>query len=337
MYDSTLAKSANMRSKSTLMQMEMAFMAEPTTSINMLEMALRSGDLKTAARTAGAVYVSYLFNAILVALPYAMRDDDEDETFAEKYIAALTSSFLNNANPLTSLPILKDVWSVFQGYSIERTDMSLIEDLATAGRKVFMGAIDGEFNADSIVELAGHLSAFTGIPIANVIRDIKSIINAGKTITKEIDGMATTWNSILDELQETGHGETPILSLMPKENKGKKLYDAIIDGDEKYVARFKSEYEEKYAGIIDPEDREKKITSAYESAVRKALRDNDPRVKEAALAWISGDEDKYWDLLIDVVEEGIFDEKIITDAFKAEREYHDDKKKEAEAEGKTYP
>ena len=42
-YDSTLARSANMRSKSTFMSMATAFMAEPTTAINMVQDALRKG------------------------------------------------------------------------------------------------------------------------------------------------------------------------------------------------------------------------------------------------------------------------------------------------------
>ena len=99
-----------MRSKSALMQMEMAFMAEPTTSLNMREMALRSKDKKRIARTTAAVYTSSMLNSIRVAFIYAMRDDDEDETFEEKYIQALTSSFIDNINPLSALPIAKSVW-----------------------------------------------------------------------------------------------------------------------------------------------------------------------------------------------------------------------------------
>ena len=302
-YDSTLAKSANMRSKSALMQMEMAFMAEPTTSMNMLELAIRSGNKATIARTFGAVYASYLVNAILVALPYAMRDDDEDETFAEKYVSALMSSFLDNANPITSLPFVKDVWSLAQGYSIERTDMSLIEDAASAIRKLVVGAANGNADWNAVLNLAGSLSSFTGYPIANVIRDIKSVINAGKTITRDINGMDTTWNSMWDEIQETFHSETPGVSWLPKESKADKLYDAIVRGDAAYVERLRNSYAD---------------FSAYKSAVKKALRENDPRIKDAAEAYNRGDTKGYNSILDAIAKEGHFASDLIEGAIEAE-------------------
>lgn len=340
-YDSTLARSGNMRSKSGLMQMVTSFMAEPTTSINMREMALRSGDKARIVRTTAAVYASTLINAILVALPYAMRDDDEDETFVEKYISALTTSFVDNINPLTALPFFKDVWSLARGYDVERTDMSLVDDLLSSIEKLGKSVISEEKDAgeitDNAVKVFGDLASLLGLPVDNVYRDVMSFVNFGKTITGDIKGMDTTWKSIEDALQESFRTALPGLGLTKAENKSKKLYDAIMAGDEKYVARFKNEYVEKYSDIVDAKEREKKITSAYESDLRKALRDNDPRVKEAALAKLNGDDATYERLCNEVLAEGKFDRTIIIDAFAAEYNYHNTKKKEAEAEGKTYP
>ena len=302
-YDSTLSRSANMRSKSGLVQMEMAFMAEPTTSINMLEMGLRSGDRKTALKTIGAVYASYLLNAILVAVPYAMRDDDEDETMIEKYVSAMASSFLSNSNPLTSIPIAKDVWSLLQGYSIERSDMSLIEDATNSIRKVFVALRNGEGIGKTLIDLAGDLSAFTGLPVDNVIRDMKSIVNAVKTVTRDIEGMETTWNSVLDELQETAHADTPIVSALVKESKSDKLYDAVMKGDTVYAERIR----DSYASF-----------SAYKSALRKALRENDERIVEAAKALNLEDDKTYNKLLEEIASEGNFDKTLIEEAIKAE-------------------
>lgn len=340
-YDSTLAKSSNMRDKSVFMQMAMAFMAEPTTSINMREMALRSGDKKRIARTTAAVYSAALLNSVLVALPIAMRDDDEDETFEEKYITALATSFTENINPFSSLPFVKDAWSLLQGYDIERSDMALTNDLIDAVKKVAVECSKEEVDRDKVINavvgLFGDLSNFTGVPIDNVIRDVKSVINTAKTVTKEIDGMETTWNSLLDALQKEFKKETPIAGWFGGESKQDKLYDAIIAGDEKYIARFKKEHEEKYAAIIDAKEREKKVKSSYEADVRKALRDNDPRLKEAALAKLNGDNSTYKKLCEEVIKEGKFDRTIIIDAFAAEYNHHNTKKKEAEAEGRTYP
>lgn len=340
-YDSTLSKSANMRSKSAFMQMLTSFMAEPTTSINMREMALRSGDVKRIARTTAAVYASTLLNSALVALPYAFRDDDEDETFVEKYAAALSTSFVDNINPINSIPILKDVWSLGKGYSVERADMSLAEDVLNSFKGVIKSAtaeeIDKSTVVNSVIELVGDLSSFLGIPVDNIYRDVKSYINFGKTISREQNGMETTWNSISDALEGAMRKNTPVVGWFGGESKGKRLYDAILAEDDAYVSRFRAEYEEEYADIIDETIRETKIENAYNSAVRKALRDNDPRVEEAALAKLSGDEDKYWDLMLDIIEEGIFDENLVKEAFEAEYDYHKNKKKDAELRGKTYP
>ena len=82
-YDSVLARSANMRSKSGMMNMATSFMAEPTTTINMLEDAIykaKRGNKGYAAKVFASVATSIVLNNALVALVYAMRDDDEDET-----------------------------------------------------------------------------------------------------------------------------------------------------------------------------------------------------------------------------------------------------------------
>lgn len=306
-YDSTLAKSSYMRDKNVYMQMVMAFMAEPTTSINMREMALRSGDKKRILKTTAAVYASTLLNALLVAIPYSMRDDDEDETAIEKYVTALSSSFIDNINPITSLPFIKDVWSLAQGYDIERSDMSLPDDFLTSAKKLANAlseeTIDQKKVINAVLELFGDLSSFTGIPVDNVIRDAKSVINAVKTITRDINGMDTTWNSIADALEETLRDETPVVGWIPGENKNKKLYDAIMAGDEAYVDRFRDSYSD---------------YDSYKTALRKALRENDPRIKAAAEALSRGDDEAYEGILDEIVDEWHFDEAIIEGAIEAE-------------------
>lgn len=309
-YDSTLSRSANMRSKSIYMQMATAFLAEPTTSINMREMALRSGDKRRIARTTAAVYSATLLNAVLVALPYAMRDDDEDETFVEKYITALTTSFVDGINPITAIPYLKDVWSIAQGYDIERADMSLASDVIDSIKSLINACAKDEADANEIfnkvLNLIGDISAFTGVPIDNVRRDVMSIINFGKTITRDIKGMDTTWRSLGDALEKAFRDETPILGWFKGESKGDRLYDALVVGDDKYVARFKATYKDE---------------STYLSAVRKALRENDPRMREAAEAYLNKDYATYNALRNEIVKEGVFDMKLVTDALKAEINY----------------
>ena len=68
----------------------------------------------------------------------------------------------------------------------------------------------------------------------------------------------------------------------------------------------------------------------YNSAVRKSLRDNDPRMREAAQAYIDGNYSLYNALRDEISKEGIFDYKLITDALKAEINYLKIKAEEAE-------
>lgn len=313
-YDSTLSRSANMRSKSLYMQMITSFMAEPTTSLNMREMALRSGDKARIARVTAAVYASALLNAVLVALPYAMRDEDEDETFAEKYLSALTSSFVDNINPITSIPFFKDIWSLATGYSVERQDMSLFSDLLSSTKKLVSIAIKEDNSKEEIVEswvdFIGNFANLTGIPVKNLYREIKSIVNTAKTLDRSGE---TTWNSVIDVIQETMRGEMPVVGWLPGESKTDKLYDAIIKGDKAYEDRIKSTYD---------------TDAKYQNAVRKALKENDPRIEVAAQALIDGDYEEYGNLIDDIVAEGHFTKNDVKAAIESKRNSMDESEKE---------
>ena len=276
-YDSVLSRSANMRSKSGLMSMVTAFMAEPTTSINMLEDAIRKGKngyKGYAARTVASVAASVILNNALVALIYGMRDDDEDETFAEKYIQSFVSNMLDDVNPITYYPYLKDMWSLLQGYDVERSDMSLVSDLADAMKDMVKAytSEDGDV-ADAWWKLAGSVANIGGIPMENIRRDVNGAINFINTIMEDVNGRATSWGSLGDSLQATIQSATPVYGWFPSESKKDKLYDAIVSGDTAYVDRLKDSY---------------KSEDAYHSAVRQALRESDPRIKEAAIAGYNG-------------------------------------------------
>jgi hypothetical protein len=61
-----------------------------------------------------------------------------------------------------------------------------------------------------------------------------------------------------------------------------------------------------------------KSDSSYNTAIRKALRDNDPRIKEAAEAVINGDFDKYTRLAEEIIGEGNFSEPNVVAAINSE-------------------
>ena len=128
-----------MRSKSGLMSMATAFMAEPTTTANMVEDAIRKfhmGDKRMSAKILSSVAVATVLNAALASVVYAARDDDDDKTYWEKYMASLAGKTVDSFNPLTYIPVLSDINNLLLGYSIERTDMSLASDLKTAMKKI---------------------------------------------------------------------------------------------------------------------------------------------------------------------------------------------------------
>ena len=265
-YDSTLARSANMRSKGGFMQMWTMFMAEPTTSINMLQDAFRKGNKKYIARALGAVYGSVVLNSALVSLIYAMRDDDDDETFLEKYLSRFTTEVLDGINPLTYVPFFKDIWSLLQGYDIERADMSLISDAIGSFQQLVkvLSKDTSDMDEDELAEhkkaiteailgITDTISSLVGVPVKNIRRDINGVINFFKTIGEDLDGRETTAGSLGDNILEDVKDSVPVWGWFPDESNMDKIYDAIIKGDTAYVERLKSGY---------------KSEDAYQSAIR---------------------------------------------------------------------
>lgn len=192
-YDSVLSRSGAMRSSQTFNKMVTSFMAEPTTVMNMAVDAVvqqkRNGKagLKPFAKTVSAIFTSIFANALLFALPAAGRDDDEDETYSDKYWQAFWGdinpiSWGSSLNPLNYYPILRDLMSVIEGYTTERMDMSLVSDFLVAVKKL---AKEDGTTRKNILDFIGCLSNLSGIPVKNVIRDFNSVINTYKTLTTE--------------------------------------------------------------------------------------------------------------------------------------------------------
>ena len=286
-YDSIFAKSPMLKSKNLAVQYLVSFMNEPNTVANMVEKAMRDvtkGDWKQGARTAHVVIHSIIFTNLLKSMIYALRDDDEDETYIEKYIEAVAGNLMSDFNPLNYIPIARDVWSIAQGYDVERADMAIVADALDALDQVFKNAFadTADMTEEELVEfdkkvtdanwkLVESLAAFFGIPVKNVRREIEAVIDHAR-IASANAGL-TTKLSRDDTIYEAVIESIPFMS-SKKKSKGDKLYAAIIDGDQTYLGRIKATY---------------KDDDAYHTAVRTALRENDPRVKEAALAHINGD------------------------------------------------
>ena len=304
-YDSVLARSGNMRSKTAFMNMWTSFMAEPTTSINMVQDALlkaKRGDKRYAVKAIGSVCASVILNAALVSLVYAMRDDDDDETYLEKYVSRFLTETLDGLNPLTYIPFLRDVWSIMQGFDIDRADMSLVTDLVNSLQKIVKVMNTDTYGMDED-EIAEHnrkvaeawlsavdsISSLTGIPFRNFRRDLNGAVNLVKTLTKDAQGRQTTAGSLMDVILDDVKASTPIWGWMPGDSKADKLYDAIVSGDTAYVDRLKSGY-----------DSEESYYSALRNAVKKRYVSGDISYETAMDFLIEqcgmSEDDAYWKL-----------------------------------------
>ena len=295
-YDSVLSRSAMMRSKDTGMKMATAFMAEPTTSINMIADALlqgKRGDKKYARATIGAVIASQIINSILVSFVYAGRDDDEDETYVEKYIGTLTGEILDSLNPATYIPFIKDIVSITQGYDVERSDMAVVSDLWNAWKKL---GSDNLSVYRKVEGFAGSVAQLFGLPVKNIMRDVRGIY---QTIMSFVSGPKTTATGIGYAVKSAipewlGGGDT---------SNQKQLYKAYLSGDKTQIARAESRYKDQ---------------SSITSAIRKALRENDPRILEAAQAVVNGNTIERANIAREIVAEGHFSLQDIQAAINAE-------------------
>ena len=290
-YDSTLTRSENMRSKDTGMKMATAFMAEPTTIVSMVAEAIMKaerGDKTFLRNTAAAVAGSIVINSIAASLVYALRDDDEDETYGEKYVSTLAMEVADGFNPLGYLPVARDVVSLMQGYEVERTDMVLIGNLI---EQVNMITSSKRSVGDKIFGVSGAVSAFFGVPVTNLYRDAKGAIN---TVLNSTSPEATTGAGVSAAVKKEF---TTIFGLFDKQTTdGYQLYKAYVDGDTAHYNRVKARYEDE---------------KAAEQALRKELRENDRRIGEAAKARIDGETELYESIVRAIVSEGIFDRSMV--------------------------
>lgn len=315
-YDSVLSRSANMRSKNLYMNMITSFMAEPTTSINMLQSAmwdLKRGYKGKAAKTIGAVVASVVLNSILVSFVYAGRDDDEDDTWLEKYASSLATELVEGINPITYIPIAKDIWSLLQGYDVERADMTLFSSVTKSLTKL-VKAVSVDTSDMDEEDLADHrkrvvdaswglldaVMSMTGIPVKNVRRDVMAAINTYKTVNNGLSNNKTSfWNEIAESVKKS----LPVWGWLPDNQKSDKLYDAIVSGDTAYQERVEALYDSQ---------------NAIDSARVKALRDNDPRILEAATAAFNGDPGERVRIAREIVAEGHFSQDDVIRAINAE-------------------
>lgn len=258
-YDSILSKSQNMRSKNPFAQMSTAFMAESTLNINMLYDALTGKH--TPGERAGivaSVAASSILAAAMASLIAAWNKDDDDRKWQEKYLSEFASRAVDGVNPMTMIPYVADVWSMMNGYDIERTDLSVLKDLIDYADTFVSKAKDPD-KANTwrdYENLFGSIANLTGIPAKNVSRDIRRVRNFLAT-DKSASSKATLKYTLLENIIPLG--------LYDDSNKAyyQRLVSALMDGDtqESYDLR---EYLTKSKGVEE---------NTVNEGVRNAYRD----------------------------------------------------------------
>lgn len=208
--DSTMTRSQFMRSKG-FATLATAFMSEPTLAMNMMNDSIFEARMKSRAgekwspliytkvsRALGVWMVTSAISAAVEALFSAMRDDDEFESFWEKYSDALlgdyddaesfgdrwtafwAGSFGGNLNPFDDIPILKDFISAYKGETSAPMWAAAFGELGDGVNRLITVIRDGGSPAEiygAIYKLVGGMSKSTGIAASNAMRDIVSVYN----------------------------------------------------------------------------------------------------------------------------------------------------------------
>ena len=278
-YDSVFSRSALMRSKNGAVKMATAFMAEPTTSLNMLFNAAvqaKRGKFSKgkATRIVASLVIASVINALLQSIVTAARNDDDDKTYLEAYLAELIPNFIDNANPVNQIAFVKDVANIFKGYDVTRADMDSVGDLVSAVKNLWS---DNLTPWKKVQNIAGALGTFIGWPIENVMRDVRSVYNMvhkGLTIGLGVNKSALK-SATMDGIKESLVTDDVLavfgLDLFPEKDKQQMIYEAIMDGNNDMYKRIAY-------NVSNPDN-----------YIKKGLIENDERVAKAGLAYLDGD------------------------------------------------
>lgn len=271
--DSVLHRSQIMRSNNGLNKMATSFMAEPTKSYNMLANALRdwyempgkwnAGSKRFFKQTLKAYIITNVVNAAVQSFMDAFRDKkDDDTTYWERWLEDYKDNVIDNLNPIQLIPYLKDVFSIAQGYDVNRLDMQGLSKLFAGVKNVQKYATDADYREnhtwlEAAESLMSGISSVTGIPIYNVERDFKAIYNTttGKylggikrknsrqyerMLDAYLSGDNAAYKEIEGELKEKGLEKKEITSKVKKEMKDGYLAGDISEKEAKKFLREKA-------------------------------------------------------------------------------------------------
>jgi hypothetical protein len=204
--DSTMTRSHMMRSGSTFAAIFTSFMSEPTVSYNLIMTAsekiwedTKKYGAKMAVKrnwkTAGRAWQAYILSAVASAMVEALADawrDPGDDKDTQKLLNAFRDNLGSNLNPLNKLPGLRDIFSIFEGYDTNRTDMAAFSNLNKAiaiwketvqlAEGTIDEATDTTYHGNmtiygKVYKTAQALSQLSGLPVSATMREAQALWN----------------------------------------------------------------------------------------------------------------------------------------------------------------
>lgn len=204
--DSTMTRSHMMRSGSTFAAIFTSFMSEPTVSYNLIMTAsekiwedTKKYGAKMAVKrnwkTAGRAWQAYILSAVASAMVEALADawrDPGDDKDTQKLLNAFRDNLGSDLNPLNKLPGLRDVFSIFEGYDTNRTDMAAFSNLNKAiaiwketiqlANGTIDEATDTTYHGNmtiygKVYKTAQALSQLSGLPVSATMREAQALWN----------------------------------------------------------------------------------------------------------------------------------------------------------------
>lgn len=179
--DSILHRSSVMIQKDNATKMATSFMSEPIKTYNMVYDTLMNtpGGKKEVAKSMAKLLVILTIqnavNALAQTLADVWRDDDDETAWVD--VETWKDNFKDNMNPLTYIPYLKEIPSIWKGYTSERTEMTGITD-SVQGLQKWIKYFQGEskYTAAGLVrESMKPISELSGMPINSTLREFESL------------------------------------------------------------------------------------------------------------------------------------------------------------------
>ena len=255
--DSVLHRPMILRSKNALVKMDMSFMAEPLKSANLLRNAIvdvknkKPNATKRLIRVYASCVMSNVLAAAAKAIVMAFRDTGDDEWF-EKWLESFTGDLLSSLNPVSIIPFVKDIFTLLDGYDVERMDMSAISGIIKFGQQMVTlaqkGELDASLSLQNVYKLTRYLSQLTGVPVYNVLREVDTIVDIfGEPIfrasqaTPDTERYEALYNAVMKNDEAEMQNEYDRLGKTQKEieqrlkskiiddSKGNKMFNEDVD------------------------------------------------------------------------------------------------------------